>query len=92
MPNDEYREMIEFLGRKFGEVDTRLKRVATKEEVRAQHEESRRHFEVVAEGVVNIDGKLEEFRCGVEGEFIEVRSMIRFSYAELEQRIQALEQ
>jgi uncharacterized protein involved in exopolysaccharide biosynthesis len=103
MTNDEFREMIEFLGRKFDEVDTRFERVVTKEELRTQQEETRRHFEVVgeslrdqvrtvAEGVVNLDGKLEGLRGEVEREFTEVKSMIRFSYAELERRIHALEQ
>jgi len=56
MPNDEYRELIEFLGRKFdevdarfGQVDARLAEMATKDEVRAQQEETRRHFDVMVE-------------------------------------------
>jgi predicted RNase H-like nuclease (RuvC/YqgF family) len=78
-------------------------RVVTKEELRAQQEETRRHFEVVAEslrdqmrtvaeGVMNLDGKLEGFRREVEAEFTELKSMVRLSYAELERRIHALEQ
>jgi hypothetical protein len=104
MPNDEYRELIEFLGRKFdevdarfgqvdarfGQVDARLAEMATKDEVRAQQAETRRHFDVmveslldqvgtVAEGVVNLDEKLERFRESVASEFSETQSMIRLS-------------
>ena len=103
MANDEYRQLVAFIGRKFDEMDTRHERMATKEELRAQLEETRGYFGVlaenlrdqvrtVAEGVVNLDEKLERFRQAVEGEFTEVKSMIRISYAELERRIHALEQ
>ena len=47
MTNNEYQQLIEFLGR----VDTRLDRTATKDELREQQAETRRHFEVVAEGL-----------------------------------------
>jgi hypothetical protein len=49
--NDEYQALVDFLGRRFTEVDTRLAQTATKEELRAQQGETRRHFEVVAEGL-----------------------------------------
>ena len=110
MANEEYRQLIEFLGRKFDDVDSRFAQVdarfaemATKDEVRAQQAETRRHFDVVAEslldqvrtvaeGVVNLDEKLEGFRQSVASEFSETQSMIRLSYTELDRRIQALEQ
>ena len=65
-------------------------------------EEIKRHFSVVAEGlehkiqlvaegITNVDEKLERFRQEVKEEFKETRSMIRFSYAELDRRVVAIE-
>ena len=65
-------------------------------------EEIKRHFSVVAEGlehkiqlvaegITNVDEKLEHFRQEVKEEFKETRSMIRFSYAELDRRVVAIE-
>ena len=68
-----------------------------------QMEEIKRHFNVVAEGLKSeisivaeghdiIRREIKMFRNDVEDEFKEVKSLIKFSYAELEQRIQKLEQ
>ena len=110
MEQENLAPLIEFIGKKFDQVDQRfeaidrrLEQVATKEEVRAQQAETRRHFEVVAEGlrgqmqllaegVATLDQKLNRFREEVAGEFQEMKSMIRFSYAELDRRITTLEQ
>ena len=102
MTNSEYQDLIAFLGRKFEEVDRRFDQTATKEELGAQQAETRRHFDVVAEGlrgqmqlvaegVGTLDEKLNRFREEVAGEFKEMKSMIRISYAELDRRIQELE-
>jgi hypothetical protein len=64
--------------------------------------ETRRHFGVaeeglrrdiqrVAEQVIAVDQKLERFRGEVTQEFIEVKSMIRLSYSELDRRLRTLE-
>jgi polyhydroxyalkanoate synthesis regulator phasin len=117
MTDSEYQELVQFLGRKFDEtdqrfggMDRRLDQMTTKEEMRAQHAETRRHFDVVAE---DLRGQMQILAEGhqalVEGhqalaegqERILVRmermerelgAMIRISYAELEQRIQKVEQ
>jgi hypothetical protein len=103
MTNDEYREMIEFLGRKFDEVDTRFDAIDRRFDVTdAKITDTRRHFDVVAEamrdqvrlvaeGVSNVEQGLQRFKEEVGAEFAEVKSMIRFSYAELDRRIQLLE-
>ena len=49
MTDSEYQELVQFVGRKFEEVDRRFDQTATKEELRAQQAETRRHFDVVAE-------------------------------------------
>lgn len=45
----------------------------------------------VAEGVANVDENLERFQAEVQGEFKEVRALIGQSYADLDQRVTALE-
>ncbi len=109
MANEEYGELTEFLGRKFDQMDARLDQTATKEEVGAQQAETRRHFDVVAEGLRDqirtvaegvagvaqrldqVEQRLDHFQRKVEDEFAETRAAIRFSYAQLERRIQELE-
>lgn len=96
MTSGESQELLEFLNRKFGEIDDRFRDVATRDE------ETRRHFDVVAEslradlrrvaeGVLNVDEKLGRFREEVRVEFDEVKAMIKFSYAELDRRVRTLE-
>ena len=109
MDQENLAPLIEFIGEKFDRVDQRFEaidrrfeEVATKGEVRAQQAETRRHFDVVAEGlrgqmqllaegVATLDEKLNRFREEVAGEFKEMKSMVRISYAELDRRIQELE-
>jgi uncharacterized protein involved in exopolysaccharide biosynthesis len=70
-------------------------------------EEIKRHFGVIAEGLradirllaeghqvlrEEFKRELEEFRREVRAEFQEVKAMIKFSYAELDRRVRALEQ
>ena len=69
---------------------------------KGEMEEIKRHFGVVAEGlsseirqvaegVANVDEKLDRFRQEVAEEFKEVKSMIKFSYAELDHRLITVE-
>ena len=51
MTNSEYQDLIEFVGKKFDQVDRRFEEVATKEEARAQQAETRRHMGVLVEAV-----------------------------------------
>lgn len=83
------QETREFLDSKFNAVDEKF-------------EETKRHFGVVAEGlrsemrqiaegVANVDEKLERFRREVQEEFKDVKAMIKFSHTELDRRITTLE-
>ncbi len=117
MADSEHQQLIEFLNRRFTEVDARfdavdrrftevdarLDEMATKQELREQQAETRRHFEVVAEGlrseirqvaegVLSVDEKLGRFRQEVQAEFDEIKAMIKFSYAELDRRVRTLEE
>jgi len=91
MDEEELAPLIEFIGKKFDQVDQRLggmdrrlDQMATKDEVRAQQAETRRHFDVVAEGlrsqiqlvaegVSAVDQRLDRFQRKVEEEFAETR-------------------
>ena len=103
MPKSEYQELIVFLGRKFEEVDARRDQMATREDMRAQQAEIRRHFELGAEGLRGpVQLLAEGHRALVEGqERILTRvermerewgTMIRISDAELDDRIRKCEQ
>ena len=95
--------LIDFIGRKFDEVDRRFDAIDRRfDATDTKIADTRRHFDVVAEamqdqvrlvaeGVSNIEQGLQRFKEEVAAEFAEVKSMIRFSYAELDRRIQFLE-
>jgi CRISPR/Cas system-associated exonuclease Cas4 (RecB family) len=53
-------------------------------------EDMDRKLRLVAEGVSNLDEKLERFRDEVRGEFRETQAMIRFSHADLQTQIDNL--
>jgi len=64
--------------------------------------ETRRHFDVVAdglrkdvqlvaEGVSSLNDQVVRLRGDITGEFSEVKSMIRLSYTELDRRLRTLE-
>ena len=109
MDQENLAPLIEFIGKKFDQadqrfeaIDRRLEQVVTKDEMRSQLAETRRHMGVlveavrdevrqVAEGVANVAQRLARFEQKVETEFTETRAAIRFSYAQLERRIQELE-
>ena len=88
---------------KFSGVDENFSRIHDRfSGVDGKFEETQRHFGVIAEdlrieirqvaeghGVIRTE--IQAFRNEVSEEFKEVKSMIKFSYAELDQRIRMLE-
>ena len=95
-------EQIRQVGQRLEAIDRRLDQMPTKDEMRTQQAETRRHFDVVAEGLRSqiqlvaegvsvVDQRLDRFQRKVEEEFAETRAAIRFSYAQLERRILDLE-
>jgi hypothetical protein len=65
--------------------------------------ETRRHFDVVAdglvqkielvaEGVASVDRRFDRLERRIETEFEELRSMIRLSYTEIDRRLRTLEE
>lgn len=77
MTNDEYRQLIEFLGQKFGEVDR-------------QFVEVRRDIAMLQDGLTETRGELTAFRQETRREFEDVRALIRLSYADLDRRARPL--
>ena len=69
----------------------------------AAHEDTRRHFDVVAEhlrrdmktvveGVITCNQRIDRLETSIKGEFAEVRAMIKFSYADLDRRLDTMEE
>jgi hypothetical protein len=68
MTRSEYQKLVEFLGKKFDAIEDRLRRVEVTQE---QHSDLIR---MVAEGVANVNERLDRFQEEVAGEFRAVRS------------------
>ena len=92
MKDESLAPLIEFIGKKFDQVDRRLDQMVTTDGLEAKLAETRRHTGVlveavrdevrqVAEGVASVEQRLERFEQKVETEFTETRAAIRFSYA-----------
>jgi predicted nucleic acid-binding Zn-ribbon protein len=86
-------------------MDDELKRLieAMRQENTAAHTETRRHFDVVAEdlrndvkavaeGVLANTQQIDSLRSEMDEQFSEVKSMIKFSHAELDRRVRTLEE
>ncbi len=78
MTDDQYRQLIAFLGERFSEVDTRFQRVDT------QISSLRTELHVFRD---DVDLRFQEFRSEVRSEFDEVKGMIRL----LDRRVERLE-
>ncbi len=96
-------EKFEQVDRRFEAMDRRFVVMETKIDESRRHtgvlvEAVRDDIRQVAEGLVGVEGRLgnveqhlDRFEQKVEAEFAETRTAIRFSYAQLERRIQELE-
>lgn len=92
MTNGEYRQLIEFLGQKFGDVDRRFADVDRQfVEVRTQLADLRGGFTMVQEGLAETREELMAFRQATRREFEDVRALIRLSYGDLDSRVRRLE-
>ena len=90
------KETREFLDRKFDAIGEKFSGIDEKFEETQRHfgviaEDLRTEIRQVAEGHEGIRTEIQAFRNEVAEEFKEVKSMIKFSYAELDQRIRMLE-
>jgi len=103
MTDSEYQDLIEFIGKKFDQVDQRFEAMEAKIEEGHRHtgvliEAVRDDVRQVAEAVANVnqrlDGveqRLDRFEEKMEAGFTETRAAIHFSYAQVDRRIQELE-
>jgi predicted nuclease with TOPRIM domain len=117
MAENEYQELIAFIGEKFERVDRRFEMMEGRfRETDDKIEEARRHMGVLVEAVRDdvrqlaeglagtnqrldrvqdqlggMEQRFDRFEQKVEAEFAETRAAIRFSYAQLERRLQELE-
>jgi chromosome segregation ATPase len=92
-------EKVDGLAVQIDRLDNRMDRLETKveaidarlEKVEARVEAIDTRLEKVEARVEAIDTRLERFQTETKVEFAELRSMIKFSYAELDARLMALE-
>ncbi|MGH7308230.1 MAG: hypothetical protein ACREK6_06010 [Candidatus Rokuibacteriota bacterium] len=85
MTDDQYRNLIAFLGERFSEVDGRFQRVDTQfQRVDAQMSTLRAEIHAFRD---DVDLRFLEFRSEVRFEFDEVKGMIRL----LDRRVERLE-
>ena len=92
MTNDQYHELVEFLGRQFAAVGDRFTGVEgrlTRVEVFA--EENRHLIQAVAEGVTNVDRKVDTLREEMIERFVEQRELMERTYRHLDERVTRLE-
>ena len=85
MTTGEYRQLIEFLGQKFGEVDRQFV------EVRAEMADMRRGLTMVQDGLTETRQDLAAFKDETQREFADVKTLIRLSSADLDRRVRGLE-
>ena len=79
MSNDEYRQLIEFLGQKFTRVEAQFFGADSK-------------IEQVRDEVREVKAELQEFRGEVRTEIAKVRDLVRVGYTDLERRVRRLEE
>lgn len=88
----ESRGRFDQVDRRFDQVDRRFDRLeADVQHAHVRIESLEGKVQLVAEGVANVDEKLERFRVEVRDELKGVRAELRQSYRHLDQRITALE-
>lgn len=102
MTNDEYRGLVQILERiearvaahdaRFDEVDQRFTAVDRRlRESGVIAEDLRSQIQLVAEGVANVDEKMDRFRADVARSFEETHALIRLGHADLDRRVRRLE-
>ena len=100
MTNDEYRQLIEFLTGKFGEVETGFARVHARfaevdarfAQVDARFAQIDRRFAQVDAQFLDVNLQIRQLSERVGAEFDEVKGLIRLSYGDLDRRVRRLEE
>ena len=96
-------QRFEAVDRRFDAVDQRFDAMERRQDsTDARLEGTRRHLgvlienldgkiQLVAEGVINVDQKIDRVRVELKGEIAEVKDLLRGSYSDLDRRVRRLE-
>ena len=79
-------DRFEAMDNRFVAFDDRLRRVEI------LGEDARHQMKIVAEGVANVDRKLEEFRLKVADNFREHRDLVRMTHQDLDHHVTSVEE
>lgn len=97
-------QRFEAMDRRFEAVDRRFDAMEGHQDATdARVEDSRRHLgiliedldrkiQTVAEGVINVDQKIDRVRDELSGEIREVKTLLQVSYVDLDRRVRRLEE
>ena len=100
---DAIDQRFEAVDRRFDAVDQRFDTMERRQDTTdARLEDTRRHLgvlienldgkiQLVAEGVINVDQKIDRVRVELTGEIAEVKHLLRGSYSDLDRRVRRLE-
>ena len=93
MTNDEYRQLIAFLGTKFTEVDAQFQALESGlVGVRREIGDVQRGLRVEIQQLRDdIDQRFEHFQGRMQAVFDEVKGLVRLSYADLDRRVRRIE-
>ena len=96
-------QRFEAVDRRFDAIDQRFDAMERRQGTTdARLEDTRRHLgvlienldgkiQLVAEGVINVDQKIDRVRVELTGEIAEVKHLLRGSYSDLDRRVRRLE-
>ena len=96
-------QRFEAVDRRFDAMDHRFDAIERRQDATdSRLEDTRRHLgilienldskiQTVAEGVINVDQKIDRVRVELKGEIAEVKHLLRGSYSDLDQRVRRLE-
>jgi chromosome segregation ATPase len=83
--DEQFRETRQHMDTRFEQVQEEIRHT------RVEVEDMRRHMGLLAEGVINMNEKLDRFQENVKQRFDETHSFIKASYSSLEGRVHTLE-
>ncbi len=92
MTPDEYRGLVDFLGKKFDRIDERFEQVDGEiRGVRVLVEENAPEIRRVADGVTTNGERLERFQAEVRQEFADVRQEMKWGFDAIHSRVDGVE-
>jgi hypothetical protein len=86
MMNDEYRQLVDFIGQHFAGVHSRFS------EIDARFGQIDARFGQIDARFDDLEGRFDRFPQDVRAEFSEVKDLIRLGYVDLDRRVRRLEE